>query len=340
MNSQLFIPDKIRVGFQNRKGTYTNKLAYVIYYDKKGKLRKEKSWQIWRDKKIPDVEYDNEPMDGFVLNKGVGGTRESYGWNPRNEYIRVYDPRDFEFEISVANLLFILRECNCYKGKGLEGKFVYSWSGTELVLLPVCSQEYQKSTKFSDLQDKKVSAKDLVPGVVYLTKKQEELTYLGRFDFYNNGVGDSYWSQKLGKQKGHIFYNGKTFQLLTNMAQLAQVKSEDPVPNLAELVDAFYKSPHGSPIEKLFVKEDKKYNNTGTVNYCYEDKKGYFNKIVYRFWEYGDYWQTNGNYQYFIKNGFLKSQYCYGHSNVAKEEVPSKDTHLYVKFESGGVFKV
>jgi hypothetical protein len=41
------------------------------------------------------------------------------GWNARNEYIRVYDPRDFEFEISVSNLLFILRECNCNKGKGL-----------------------------------------------------------------------------------------------------------------------------------------------------------------------------------------------------------------------------
>lgn len=126
-NEQLFIPEKICVGFQTREGTYTGKLAYVIYYDQKGVRRKEKSWESWRNKKLPPVDFTNEPIEGFVLNKGVGGARQSYGWNTRNEYIRVYDPRDFEFEISVANLLFILRECDCSRGKGLEGKFVYAW---------------------------------------------------------------------------------------------------------------------------------------------------------------------------------------------------------------------
>lgn len=37
---QLFIPEKIKVGYQKRTDTYTNKLAYVIYYDEKNKLRK------------------------------------------------------------------------------------------------------------------------------------------------------------------------------------------------------------------------------------------------------------------------------------------------------------
>ena len=40
-----FIPKKIKVGYQDRDDTYTGKLAYVIYYDEKGKLRKENSWQ-------------------------------------------------------------------------------------------------------------------------------------------------------------------------------------------------------------------------------------------------------------------------------------------------------
>jgi hypothetical protein len=51
--------------------------------------------------------------------------------------VRVYDPRNFEFEISVANLLYILEETSSLKGKGLEGEFVYAWEGKELVLLPV-----------------------------------------------------------------------------------------------------------------------------------------------------------------------------------------------------------
>lgn len=150
MDQQLFIPQKIKVGFQNRSDTYTGKLAYVIYYDQKGVLRKKTSWESWRDEQIEPIEFDNVPTSGFVLNKSVGGARASYDWNVRNEYIRVYDPRDFEYEISVPNLLYILRECNCYKGKGLEGNFVYAWWGTELVLLPEDSEDY-KSSKSNNL---------------------------------------------------------------------------------------------------------------------------------------------------------------------------------------------
>lgn len=43
MNDNIFIPKKLKIGFQNRTDTYTQKLAYVIYYDEKNKLRKEQS---------------------------------------------------------------------------------------------------------------------------------------------------------------------------------------------------------------------------------------------------------------------------------------------------------
>ena len=76
MKANIFIPKKINVGFQNRDDTYTGKLAYVIYYDEKGKLRKEKSWNSWRDQNIPNEEFDNVPISGFVLNKRAGGVEE------------------------------------------------------------------------------------------------------------------------------------------------------------------------------------------------------------------------------------------------------------------------
>ena len=38
MKSNIFIPKRINVGYQNRSGTYTGKLAYIIYYDEKGTL--------------------------------------------------------------------------------------------------------------------------------------------------------------------------------------------------------------------------------------------------------------------------------------------------------------
>ncbi len=113
------VPPKISIGFQNRSDTYTGKLGFVVRTSKNGKISSEKSWNGWRDDKIKPLVVDNEPTEGFVLNKGVGGARNSYSWNARNEYIRVYDPRGFEFEITVPNLLFILQECSAIKGKDL-----------------------------------------------------------------------------------------------------------------------------------------------------------------------------------------------------------------------------
>lgn len=258
MDQQLLIPPRINVGFQERKGTYTGKLAYVVYYDLKGKLRKEASWNSWRDKKIPNVEFDNVPMEGFVLNKGVGGQRESYGWNARNEYIRVYDPRDFEFEISVANLLFILRECNCSKGKGLEGKFCYAWDGTELVLLPEISTDYQNSKKYTELQTCGVKAKEMVPGASYTTKKQAVLTYLGKFDWHFISGDRYYYRHKKDEgsrvEKRHVFWDGKNFVFMKDLKQIAVQNGDSVTPDFAELVTKYGKSRHGSKVVKLFTK--------------------------------------------------------------------------------------
>ena len=59
----IFIPDKIRAGFNEREDCYTKKLAYVIYYDKLGKIRKEASFNSWRDKNIEVLEALNEQLE-------------------------------------------------------------------------------------------------------------------------------------------------------------------------------------------------------------------------------------------------------------------------------------
>ena len=71
-STNLFIPKQLNVGFQERHDTFSGKLGYVIYFDEKGKLRKKDSWDSWRNKAIPNELYDNEPVEGFVLNKNVG----------------------------------------------------------------------------------------------------------------------------------------------------------------------------------------------------------------------------------------------------------------------------
>ena len=200
MNTNIFIPKKINVGFQNRKDTYTGKLAYIIYYDEKGKLRKETSWQNWRDKDIPNEEFDNEPIEGFVLNKKVGGYKTH--WDARKTYTRVYDPRGFEFEITIPNLLWILENCNCIKGKGLEGQFIYGWDGTELVLVPINSADYQEITVKNKIihNNEFIKAKDLIIGATYENLQGDYLVYMGRFPEYSYEA-NSYNSRRMEYEK-------------------------------------------------------------------------------------------------------------------------------------------
>lgn len=251
--AKLNIPPRIRVGYQTRRDTYTGKLAYVIYYDEKGKLRKERSWQSWRDGGIKPDTFDNEPTEGFVLNKKVGGYG---GWNPRNTWVRVYDPRDFEFEISVPNLLFILAECSSIKGKGLEGQFVYAWDKTELVLLPVGSQEYKASSEYTSLQSMKVTKNDMVAGCWYKTKQGEAVMYLGREDFYTlhrsylSGYSETCYQTKSKKLHVFVDQDGK-YWTQTGFTKLALRTSTEPDPEFANAYDAFKKSVNGSPCSKV-----------------------------------------------------------------------------------------
>lgn len=264
---KMRIPDKIKVGYQNRHDTYTGKLAYVIYYDEKNKLRKETSWQGWRDDKINPDDFDNVPTEGFVLNKGVGGARQSWGWNPRNEYIRVFDPRGFEFEISVANLLFILQECTSIKGKGLEGEFVYAWDGKDLVLLPVGCYEYKQSSEFTANKSKKVTKADMIAGRTYLDKNGVKLIYIGRekcrpdntfkFGRYDSDEGtkyDFFASEFIDHPQKfyHVFYNlsHNNFEFHRGFTKLALVVDENTHTDFLSYHESFTKSAHVGKIEK------------------------------------------------------------------------------------------
>lgn len=258
VENKLFVPAKLKVGFQNRQDCYTGKLAYVVYYNAKNKLRKETSWEGWRDKKIAPVEYDNVPTEGFVLNKRVGGGR-SYDWYDwvRDTKVRIFDPRGFEFEITVPNLLYILQEADCSRGKGLEGKFLYAWDKKDLVLLPAGSQQYKDSAEFTLLQNQRVKVKDLIPGATYVTKQQEEMIFLGRLPC--NFMRDKYGytpsripvSGNPTEAKLFVFRHGDKFRHYKNTSRIATCKIQEPAENYAELMEAFQATPQGSSIASL-----------------------------------------------------------------------------------------
>lgn len=284
-NAQLLIPQELTIGFQNRKDTYTGKLGYVIYKDAKGVLRKQHSWEGWRDKSIEPVHCKNEPTEGFVLNRDVGGGRARHRLDARLEKVRVYDPRGWEFEISIPNLLNIMRDCACSPGKGIEGKLVYSWSGaTGPVLLPVNSQDYKNSTTFSELQGLGVKARQMVPGRTYRTKRQEDWVYLGKFDYFYS-LGDTSHENKptdTGAAKKHVFARlekGKWSVIYRNDTKdIAQEASPVTPDNFAELVDLHTKSARGSKITKLVVRPqgEVKARAHGTHDWFAELEPGVF----------------------------------------------------------------
>lgn len=280
MSSSIFIPKDIKVGYQNRKDTYSEKLAYIIYYDEKGKLRKEASWKSWHDNKIDPNDFKNVPTEGFVLNKKVGDYHGGHSWDNRNAYIRVWDPRDFEFEITPDNLLYILANCSSIKGKGLEGEFVYAWDGTELILMPVNSPDYKEIKDYSRtrLSNKKISARDLIIGATYLDKNNKEYIYLGRYDYWDEKAVYKNTTDRYGyryktvhcyewvnKGKKHWFISqeleykwSKRRELITPSSipsKFIDIKSEECVENYTELFEEMKSTPEFSPPDRS---KDKK----------------------------------------------------------------------------------
>lgn len=278
--TKMFIPKRIKIGFQKREDTFTGKLSYIIYYDETNKLRKEASWNSWRDDSIETLEFDNVPQNGYIFNKGV--QRDGY-WGSGRSVIRVYDPRDFEFEISVDNLMGLLMHSDVSKRDILE-KCIFAWDGKELVLLPVNSKEYEESVKYTEKQDKKVSSKDLVKGYIYQEKKSDiQLTYIGYYEwfewksgYYENGQmvknynrsyeGYIYTHESKGKK--HVFFDGKEF-IAKSVNNISEAISDSVVSNYSNLVDSFLKSTNGQKIvgfesfvnqEKLNKKEHHEYD--------------------------------------------------------------------------------
>lgn len=346
---KLFIPSRIKVGYQKRDDTYTKRLSYIIYYDEKGSLRKESSWKTWCDSSIPSEEFDNKPHSGFVLNKGV----QRYGyWGRGRNMVRVYDDRGMEFEITVNNLMFILMTTDCNK-RGLDGFFVYAWSGKELILLPVGCEEYEESKEFTQMQAKKVSSKELIIGATYKTKSDSDIVYMGRFDWYE---GCAYgYDERKKRPKQYIFHDAKQtwlggFMRLSGLSSLAMMISDVPVSNYAALMKKLseFEEVHdyeGFTIER-FIANDKTKWDKKTL-FVKESDGSYTETQIYE--QHNNKGNPKGfsmNYGYsyaFKDNAFIRTyQYRSYGWNVSQKVYTIDDLKrfdfytVFVKFEGGG----
>jgi len=346
----MTVPKVINVGYQERKDTYTGKLAFVVYTDEKGVVRKESSWKRWCDSDIPKDEFKNEPTEGFVLNKKVGDYRG--GWNGRKAWCRIYDPRGFEFEITVQNLLFILEECTSVKGKGLEGELVYAWDGTQLVLLPVSSQEYEHCVEFTKHKNAKVTKADMKEGYIYLMKDMTEVMYMGRNEWFELHRDYEESTQRVivsivSKGKKHVFLQltdptkdsyravqkGEFFTQ-AGFTKLAKCISDAPSSDFPAKFDEFKKGDNGCGATAAGVKEIPK-------NQLYQSMKGhgFFNREHFVVGDDGKVYLTHIERSYdrtsrqYNGNFFLKQATDPVLLNGATCSVPQR--HFYHSFSLG-----
>lgn len=266
MNTNLYIPTKIKVGFQERSDTFTGKLGFLTFYNESNILNKQKSWEKWCNKSFEPYEFDNTPSK-FIINKNI--TRTGY-YNSGRTLARIYDNRGFEFEITMDNLLFILMHSDISK-RDIIQECVYAWDKNQLVLLPTNALEYQTAITFTQKKNLQISETDLVAGNVYVSRNEDKLyLYIGKYKLYKTtenyvyNIGQKYVGIK------HIFYDltTKNFKHI-NFESLSSCVSEK-YENFSTVLELFENSNYNNKIISL---------NTEKIDVNIS-RKDYYNKLL------------------------------------------------------------
>lgn len=150
----------------------------------------------------------NTPQKGFSINKN---TYSEADYKSYVDGVTVFDPRGFEFSISIGNFLHLAKN-NVIDHGEIIAECILSWSvrGT-LVLLTTNSIGYKEAVEYTKKQHVKFDPDNLKEGQTYFTKKSKDpLVYMGRHKFNSSS---SYIERELGfcfspaKQLRHVFFN-------------------------------------------------------------------------------------------------------------------------------------
>lgn len=286
---QLYIPKKLKIGFQERKDSFDGKLSFITYYDNNGKISNETRWSRWCDGSISNLEIDNIPFKNATLNKNISHAGYRYGTG--RTAIRIYDSRGFEYEIDIDNFMGIAQEYSVVKGE-ITGEFVYAFANNKVILLPVDSEQYKDAIKTTLNRNEKVDESSLTPGDVYLNDKEEECIYIG---FYNmNKSIAKYLNILVNKQKpSHVFYNNnKDIYEFIKIEKLG-LKKDTLLPNEFEVYfNNYVGTIHEKEIEEIYIEKDfdiekiQKNKNLKNMLFGYDQINNgnriyYYTKIVF-----------------------------------------------------------
>lgn len=294
MKSDLYIPKTLKIGFQKRKDTFTGKLAFISYINAKGAIFYEGPWERWRDKSIEIMEVTNTPRSGYIFNKDI--VRDGYHFSSGRSIMRVYDSRDFEFEITIENLTGILSHSDISKSEVAQ-ECIFAWSGQRLILLPTNSKEYLDSLEYTEKQHKSVKKEDLKIGFTYVAKKSKDmLIFVGQEKWYdeNYSFQDLLEGNLPRKPKGKKFIfaikrDNKYIYQVINPETLSECIEDIVHPEFAEIKIGFEKSLNGQTAIEFVLDGEYElgYNSIKkSILYKQIDDNTIMSVSGYRYWIY------------------------------------------------------
>lgn len=144
-------PKYLMAGFVERQ---KQKLAFITYIDPiKKQICSAKSFNSWRTESMGIDTWENAPTSGFVINKNI--KRDSHFGG--NEYLRVWHPLGFEFEISIPVFERLISFVDTSKGEILT-PCVLGWKGQKVELISTLDPFFEAITE--NLDYKKLDAKE------------------------------------------------------------------------------------------------------------------------------------------------------------------------------------
>jgi len=180
-NELNFIPAKVLVGVKPRDNWDSNEinLSFFTYKGEDGKIKKENSWNNWRDQLLAPIELDNVLLDGFSL---LNTTKRSSDWFGTGRSVwRIQHPSGYTFEIDSSNFEGIIQSVGINAGGSIAGKCILVWRGQKLLLAPEKSVLYKESSAATKRQLSTIDINDVKIGSKVRLKDNTTGIYLGKF---------------------------------------------------------------------------------------------------------------------------------------------------------------
>ena len=182
--STIKIPEKVYVGFQGRRTEDEIPLGFMTPYDETAAGKKRQAtvdeWAkpYYGDsstKSFNSVIIDNKPMIGFKIGRAI---RRHSRFGGNSTVVRIEDPRGFELEIGIENLVLLMSN-NIMEDCELMQECLWGRDGSKNILLPINSEPYKEYLETQELISNKVSLKDVKIGDTIKVLGGETGVYLG-----------------------------------------------------------------------------------------------------------------------------------------------------------------